>query len=214
MATGPIASVARLRELGLDPSEYGSCSEPVQKSVKNKGRVWVNRGCGQYNFGDHGCPWRASTEHMQPRDETDTNPRPRNVITKFIKPNDAGPGDKVNNSYCSCVRFLGGLKRRDGRNGEIAEAVGGEGEAVLIKTSERKTNPDNSVYFKPRVESVTVPRFPDPTEVDELFEDVYAGQDRLAHKAKTVDAERERRMGGAVKREQGVSITTVDPRSA
>jgi len=213
MAVKPIASVARLKELGLDPASYGSCSDPLQKSVKNKGRTWINRGCSQYD----GCPWKDGTEHMQARDEGDKLPRPRMVITKFIKPNSTGPGDRIINSYCPCFQFLGGLKRRDGMNREIAEVVGGEGEKVLVKTSERKANPDGTFYFKPKMEQVTVPRFPDPTEVDELFEDVYAGQSRLEHKAKTVDADRARRLAGAEAREQdegeGLTITDVDPRS-
>ena len=207
---GPIASVERLAELGLDRADYGSCSEPEQKSIKNRGRVWINRGCQQY----HGCTWKDGTEHMQARDEKDNKPRPRTVITRFIKPNSTGPGDKIINNYCSCFRFLGGLKQRDGRNNEIAEVVGGEGDKVMLKMSERRQNPDGSVYFKPKAEEVVVPRFPDPTEVDELFEDVYAGQSRLEHKSKTVDADRERRLSGAVaKEDQGLNITTVDPKS-
>ena len=207
MPLPPIASPERLEELGLSVAEYGSCSKPVQEG---KG-VWLNQGCARWKE----CPWRDNTEHMEKRDATDVHPRPRNVITKFVKPNDGGPGDRVISSYCSCFRFLGGLKRRDGRNREIAEVVGGEGETVSVKTSERKTNPDGSIYFKPKMETVTVPRYPDPTEVDELFEDVYAGQSRMEHKAKTVDAERERRLSGATKKEemQGITFTDVDPRS-
>lgn len=209
MATGPIASQKRLAELGLDKADYGSCSKPIQESVRNRGRTWINRGCNQWE----GCPYRESTQFMQPRDATDTEPRPRNVITKFIKPSSSGPGDRVIDGYCSCFQFLGGLKRRDGRNSEIAEAVGGEGEIVKITSSEKKTNTDGSVYFRPIKLEVTVPRFPDPTEVDELFEDVHAGQSRIEHKARTVDAERERRLTGSVAKQEASEardVTIVD----
>jgi hypothetical protein len=211
MATGPIASLARLAELGLNKADYGSCSAPEQKSIKNRGRVWINRGCSEH----HECPWKDNTDFMQQRGPTDTVPRPRNIVTKFIKPNSTGPGDRIINSYCSCFRFLGGLKKRDGRNSEIAEAVGGEGDVVKVKASVRVENPDKTIYFKPKVDPVTVPIFPDPTEVDELFEDVHAGQGRLEHKSRTVDAERERRLGGAVAKEaaQGMTIVDLDPRS-
>jgi hypothetical protein len=212
MPAEPIASVKRLKELGLEPAGYGSCSEPEQRSIKNKGKTWINRGCAQY----HDCDWKDGTEHMERRDETDTVPRPRNVVTKFIKPNPMGPGDRVINSYCSCFQFLGGMKRRDGRNNEIAEVVGGEGDMVKIKGNERKTNPDGTFYFKPTSSLVRTPRFLDPTEVDELFEDVDAGRDRIQNKAKTTDAERARRVSGSVKKDaiEGVTIADLDARSA
>ena len=189
----PIASLKRLEELGLDRTLYGSCAEPEQRSITNRGKVWITRGCDQYQE----CPWRDNTAMMQPRDDGDTVPRPRNVVTKFIKPNPTGPGDRVINSYCACHQFLGGSKRRDGKNNEIAEAVGGEGETVRLKLSKRNVNPDGSVFFTPEVRPTVVPRYPDPTEVAELFEDVEAGRERIENKQRTVDAERERRVGRA-----------------
>lgn len=220
MAGAPIASVARLKELGLNPAQYGSCSEPLQKSIRNKGRTWINRGCPQWD----NCRWREGGEHQLAMTEeerkksgcsedADAAPRPRHVITKFIKPSSSGLGDRIINSYCPCFRFIGGIGQRDGRNNEIAEVVGGEGESVLLKTNTRVTNPDGTIYFKPGMKDVTVPRFPDPTEVDELFEDVYAARSRQDRKARTTDAERERRLSGAIEREEGLTITDVDPRS-
>ena len=143
---------------------------------------------------------------MKPRDAADTLPRPRNVVTKFIKPNPTGPGDRVINSYCPCFQFLGGSKRRDGRNNEIAEAVGGEGDTVRLKLSKKNTKADGSVYFTPEIVPTVVPVFPDPTEVDELFEDVEAGRDRIENKQRTVDAERARRLGHGGGRMEGVTI--------
>lgn len=209
MASAPIASLERLKELGLDPAQYGSCSEPEQKSIKNKGRVWINRGCAQW----HDCPLRQGTDYMQRRGPGDIHPRPRNVKTTFIKPNSNGPGDRIQNSFCSCFRFLGGLKRRDGRNNEIAEITGGEGDEVTIKTSTRVQNPDNTFYFKPATKTIPVPIFPDPTEVDELFEDIYAAKTRQENKARTTDADRSRRLAGAAEKIEGLHVTEVDPKS-
>jgi hypothetical protein len=132
---------------------------------------------------------------MQAANEGDAVPRPRHVITKFIKPNPTGPGDRIINSYSPCFQFLGGKKRRDGKNDEVAEVVGGEGGTVRIKGSKKNTNPDGSVFFSPEMKLTVVPRFPDPTEVPELFEDVEAGRERIENKQRTVDAERDRRLG-------------------
>jgi hypothetical protein len=190
MAT-PIASLKRLEALGLDRALYGSCAEPDQRSIQGRGKVWITRGCDQWNE----CPWKHGTELMKPRDAADVLPRPRNVVTKFIKPNPNGPGDRVINSYCACHQFLSGPKRRDGRNNEIAEVVGGEGDTVRLKMSKRNTKTDGSIYFTPEIRPTVVPIFPDPTEVEELFEDVEAGRDRIENKQRTVDAERARRLG-------------------
>ena len=181
-------------EIGLDPAQYGSCSEPDQRSIKNKGRVWINRGCGKW----YDCPWKDNTQHMVARDATDTNPRPRHVRSKFIKPNSGGTGDRVIMSYCACYQFLGDMKRRDGKNNEIAEVTGGEGEVVSVRSSERTVKPDGGVYYKPVAKDVTIPRFPDPTEVDELFEDVFAARGRQEHKALTEDSERASRLGARI----------------
>lgn len=191
---GPIASRERLVQLGLDPAAYPSCAAPHQENVPNKGRVWVTMGCSQH----YDCPWKNSTQLQLPADDAhawDTVPRPRNVVTKFIKPNPTGPGDRVINNYCACWQFLAGMKRRDGKNNEIAEVVGGEGDTVRLRRSRRIQHPDGTVTFQPIAEPTVVPRFADPTEVPELFEDVEAGQDRIENKQRTVDAERARRLG-------------------
>ena len=200
MATAPIASQKRLEELGLPLGVYGSCSVEDQKKIQNRGRVWFNRGCKHA----HECQWVNGTEHMQARDEKDTEPRPRNVALKHIKPNPMGVGDVVLNTYCSCVQYHESFKKRDGKNNEILEVVGGEGDTVNIKSHEKHVNPDNSIYLTPKVKPTVVPRFPDPEEVPELFEDVFAGRERQAHKARTVDAERDRRLRGSVGKDAGV----------
>lgn len=206
MATDdPITSRERLEVLGMAAGTYGSCSEPDQRKIQNKGRVWFNRGCKHW----YDCQWKDSTEHMQARDEGDVKPRPRNVMTKHIKPNSlAGVGDVVINSYCPCFRYHKSFKKRDGKNNEILEVVGGEGEIVNIKSHKKHVNPDGSVYLTPEVKSIPVPRFPDPEEVPELFEHVFAGKERLAHKARTVDADRERRLKGIVGKESAFEGVT------
>ena len=187
----PIASQKRLAELGLDKKLYPSCSEPLIRSIPNRGRQWENSGCDQF----HDCPWKDGTLHMLPRDDDDKVPRPRHVVYKHIIPRQNGPGDVVINRYCACFQFLAVQKRRDGMNGEIAEVVGGEGDTVNIKTSKKITNPDGTVYYVPEAKEIEVPRFPDPTEVPELFEDVNAGRDRIDNKQRQVNEERERRLG-------------------
>ena len=209
----PICSQARLDELGLDRGKYSSCSVPDVRKVKNKGEVWFNRGC-KYA---HDCPWRESTEHMQAKDENDRLPRPRNVAIKHIKPNPMGVGDVILNTYAPCHRYHRSFKKRDGQNNEILEVVGGEGDVINIKSHKKHVNPDGSIYLTPEIKPTTVPRYPDPTEVPELFEDVFAGRERMAHKAKTVDAERQRRLDGTAGREaafEGVTPLEVGPGGA
>ena len=209
----PIASKRRLEDLGMEPGKYASCSAPDQRKVKNKGAVWFNRGCLSY----YDCPWRDGTEHIQPREPAageaaDDAPRPRNVSVKHIKPSSTGPGDVIINSYCPCFRALKQMSRRDGHNNEIVEIVGGEGDTINIKSHKKHVNPDGSIYLTPEVKSVVVPRYPDPTEVPALFEHVFAARDRKEHKARTVDAERERRLKGAVRKDaEGVTTLEVGP---
>ena len=200
-----ICSQVRLDELGLDRAKYPSCSLEDQRKIKNRGEVWFNRGC-KYALE---CQWANNTEHMQPRDEGDIHPRPRHVIIKHIKPNSlTGVGDVILNNYAPCFRWHRSFKKRDGLNREILEVVGGEGDVVNIKSHKKHVNPDGSIYLTPEVKSTTVPRYPDPTEVPELFEDVFAGRERLAHQSKTVDAERKRRLEGAVGREDAFEGVT------
>lgn len=193
----PIAAKERLEELGMAVASYGSCSEPDQRKIQNRGRVWFNRGCKFF----HECEWRNNTEHMQARDEGDIKPRPRHVSTKHIKPGIGGVGDTIINSYCPCFRYHKSLKKRDGQNNEIVEVVGGEGDRIKIKSHKKHVNPDNSIYLSPEVKDLVIPRYPDPTEVPELFEHVFAASERRDHKARTVDAARERRLKGALRKE-------------
>lgn len=190
----PIASQQRLKELGLDKAEYPSCSEPEQRNIIGRGRVWTNQGCDMHGK----CPWKDGTLHMLQRDDgvADDVPRPRNVIYKHIIPKQNGVGDVIINRYCACYQFLAVQQPRDGMNKEMVEVVGGEGEEVRIKTSKKITASDGVVSFEPESKIVTVPRFPDPTEVPELFEDVNAGRDRVENKQRMVNEERRRRMGG------------------
>lgn len=202
----PIASQERLKALGLEQTQYGSCSEPEQRSIKNVGKVWINRGCDEH----WRCQWKTGLELMDAEagpgenpNQKDDVPRPRNVVVKLIKPNPTGPGDRIINNYCACYQAIRKM-RRDGKNREIVEVVSGEGSEVRLKGSERHEKPDKSVFYVPIVVATKVPRFPDPTEVADLFEDVYAGRDRLAHKEKTTDAERAKRLSGAAEKEEAL----------
>lgn len=206
----PIASQERLTELGMPHGTYGSCSSPDQRTIKNRGKIWFNRGCQFY----HECEWRSGTDHMSKRDDGDVHPRPRNVATKHIKPSASGVGDVIINAYSPCFRYHKSLKKRDGKNNEIVEVVGGEGDVVSLKSHKKHVNPDGSIYLTPEVKKIEVPRYPDPTEVPELFEHVFAAEQRKEHKSRTADADRERRLRGAVSKEsafEGVTKLEVGP---
>lgn len=171
-ADTPIASLARLKEIGLDQTKFGSCSEPEEKRSKNRGRVTINRGCTY----EHECRWAHNLEHMQLKDGED-QPRPRHIKTRIVKPREGG-GDIVRDNYCSCFQWHDGLKQRDGKNLEIVEVIGGEGDKIQLKGSEPKGPPvvgEPTVWISRLFEKV-IPRFPDPEEVQELAEEVQSAK--------------------------------------
>ena len=168
--THPVASLERLKELHMDARVYPSCSEFIQVNRPNVGRVTVQKGCP---FWDK-CEWKNNTQHMQARDANDTHPRPRHIKTRFVKPANEGPGDTVIDNYCGCWRWHQSLAKRNRKNRELARVIGGEGDTVTIKTSKRVVQADNSVVYEDDYKTVTIPRFPDPTESKDLKHDVFA----------------------------------------
>lgn len=170
--THPVASVDRLRELNMNIAIYPSCGAFIQRSVPNVGKVTDQKGCKWAET----CEWAKNTKHMQMRDETDVKPRPRFVKTRFVKPNPTGPGDIVIDNYCGCFRWHESLAKRNRKNRELARVIGGEGDTVNIKTSKRVVQADNSVIYEDDYKTVTIPRFPDPTESKDLKQDVFAAK--------------------------------------
>jgi hypothetical protein len=168
----PIASLPRLKQLGLDPRKFGSCSEPEEKRSKQQGRVTLNRGC---NY-EHECPWAHNLDYMLLKDG-ETDPRPRHLKTRTVKPRPDG-GDTVRDSYCSCFQWHDGLKQRDGKNGEIVEVIGGEGDMVQLKGSEPKGPPvaGEPTVWIPKLFPTKIPRFPDPEDVPALADEVQSAK--------------------------------------
>lgn len=168
----PVASLERLKELNMDPKIYPSCSEFIQRSVPNRGRVTENKGCKW----SHVCEWANNTKHMQARDEKDVHPRPRHIKTRFVKPNPDGVGDIVIDNYCGCWRWHESLAKRNRKNRELARVIGGEGDLVTLRVGKKTVRPDNSVFYDTEYKDTIIPRFPDPEENPDLKNDVFAAR--------------------------------------
>lgn len=198
----PVASLERLKELGLSVVDYGSCSEPRKVEIEGKGRVLVNRGC----IYRHECRWAhvpmpdPDAEHMRPR--------PRMVKTRIIKPSPTGRGDIMRESYCSCFQWHEGLKNRDGQNNELTEVVGGEGDPVILRGTREEKRLDGSLSFPPQPIHETIPVFPDPSEAQALSQDVYTAAIKKSAKEDRRQQRRDQRMGIA---EHEVNVVEVDP---
>ena len=204
-ADTPIASLARLKEIGLDHTKFGSCSEPEEKRTKQRGRIVVNRGC---NF-QHECTWANTLEHMQVR-EGETDPRPRYVKTRIVKPRDGG-GDSLRDNYCPCFMFHDGLKQRDGKNGELVEVIGGEGDKIQLKGSEPKGPAvvGEPTIWIPRLFATTIPRFPDPEDVPELAEEVSSAKLRADSAIRRRTEGRTQRLGAIAGANEEVTVEDV-----
>lgn len=190
----PIASLERLKQLGLNPGIYGSCSGEVKKQTR-KGTVLANVGCKHHPDSGGECPLAMSVKYMKPRDATDTIPRVRNVGTRVVKPSATRPGDEVRENYMSCVQFLDDLRTRDGRNGLLAEIVCGEGGTVTLSDSDAVKDAAGQTIYN-RVDRPTeVPRFPDPSEVPAMVKDLSAGKVRLVNTERKRNEERGERLG-------------------
>lgn len=173
--THPVASIERLKELGMDLAKYPACGKIIQENTPNVGRVTIQKGC-KYAAK---CPWVNNTQHMQKRDAGDIHPRPRHVKTRFVKPNPDGVGDVVIDNYCGCWRWHQSLAKRNRKNRELARVIGGEGDKVNIRVGKKIVNPDGSIVFDTEYQEVVIPRFPDPTENKDLKHDVFAAKAKM-----------------------------------
>lgn len=199
--THPVASIERLKELGMDIAVYPSCSEFIQKNVTNVGKVTVQKGCPYW----HGCEWRANTKHMQQQGPGDIHPRPRHIKTRFVKPNPDGVGDVVIDNYCGCWRWHQSLAKRNRKNRELARVIGGEGDTVTLRVGKKIVNPDNSIVFETDYKDTVIPPFPDPTKNKDLKNDVFAAKAKMEIEGadfREDELEEARRLG--VKPEQSV----------
>jgi hypothetical protein len=115
-------------------------------------------------------------------------PRPRYVKTRLIKPRFGGTGDSIRENYCSCAQWNGGLKHRNGKNGEIAEICGGEGDTVLLRGSKQIKQDDGTLAYKPTFFKVTIPAFPDPEEAEDMLEQVYSAEVRKEAERESIAA--------------------------
>lgn len=187
----PVASLERLKELGMDIRIYPSCAEFIQRSIPNRGKVTEQKGCKFW----HECEWANNTKWMKQRDEKDVHPRPRFIKTRFVKPNPLGPGDRVIDNYCGCWQWHQDLKRRHKLNRELAAVIGGEGDDVTLKTSKKIIQADNTIVFESDYKTVKVPTFPDPIDSSDLKEDVFAAKARSEINRSTDEVEDARRLG-------------------
>lgn len=210
----PIASRQRVEGLGLDPAVYASCAEPEQRSIPNRGKVWITKGCRHW----YDCKIKDSVQYMKLRDEkeraaikidetVDAMPRPRHLKVRHVKPDPKGYGDIVIDNYCSCHHWYRDLARRDGNNGEIAEIIGGEGDTVSLRTSKKDVQKDGSVSFTDDDVEVVIPRFPDPTEEPSMKEALRGARARKEGSARRRDDGRARRLG----LEDDVEMVEINP---
>lgn len=190
----PIASLERLKALGLDTGTYGSCSGALKKQTR-KGTKIVNVGCKHHPDSGGECPWALTLQHMQKRDETDVIPRARNVGTRLVKPSSTRPGDDVRENYMSCVQYLDDLATRDGLNGLLAEVICGEGGTVTLCDSDAVKDASGNIIWDRNDKPKVVPRYPDPTEVPALVGDLRAGKIRLHNVERKRQEERSARLG-------------------
>lgn len=200
----PIGSLERLKELGMDVVEYGTCSEPRRVDVEGRGRVVVNRGC----IFHYDCPW-ASVPMPDP-DGEHLRPRPRFVKTRIIKPSGTGRGDIMRENYCACFQWHSDLKQRDGKNDEMTEAETAEGKTYIARGTQEEKRADGTLAFIPKHWTATIPAFPDPTEIEVLSQDVATS----AIKKSARDARRQRardsRLGLGPEPESGEPALTME----
>lgn len=193
----PVGSSQRLAELGLPKEVYGSCSGHLKKAPGGPFDKVLNRGCRHHPDSGGDCPWAMGTALMNPRDEKDTVPRPRNVGTRLVKPSATEEGDSMRESWCSCVQWLDDLKRKDGLNKVLTEVVCGEGGTVQIRDSRIEQDAAGARIYIPIRKEVEVPRYPDPADVPALAGALDAGRVRTKNEQRKRREERESRIGPA-----------------
>lgn len=237
-SVNPVASLERLKQAGLDPAMFGSCSKRVTERVPNGGTVVINQGCFFYEeqTGEGKlriCPMRSvpmpdgpmvSGEDSKPHRPPNApqRPRPRFVKVRHIKPVRGGTGDTIRESYCTCAQWCGHLRGRDGKNGEIAEVCGGEGDSVLLPGTKRERNADGAMVEKPCMTKAIIPEFPDVEDNPVTMPQVYAAAVRESaadESEKRHAEERDRRMatssvGKSQPKAETTEATTQDVRDS
>jgi hypothetical protein len=151
----PVASLARLNELGMDPSKYGSCSQ----------RKNGNIGCTYFAT----CPFGRAWGNVPAFKGT----RPHN-LGYYVKPLE-GPA-KID--WMPCFAFLAGLYNRmkhgifeasEGRKAEKIRVIAKEGDEIPYKVT-RSADPNCNKSRDSRLVTETikirVPEFPDPLAAD------------------------------------------------
>jgi hypothetical protein len=149
----PVGSIAQLREAGLDPARYGSCSRPGRDMV----------GCHVYDS----CPFG------QERYGAFKGVKPKNV-GYYIKA--LSGGSKTD--WMTCHDFISSLWARmmnglfevmNGRKGEIIRIIGLEGDTIPMKITlpvDSNANKTLNVKIKAEVVDVKIPVFKTPLEAD------------------------------------------------
>lgn len=136
----PVGSKDRLIELGKNPAEWASCSEP--DGIKNIG-------CYQW----HRCKWKFG--------------KPKNFGVLMVKPTDSGPVS--NRIPMACFTYIQVGPQIRG-NGGALKIVAQEGESIRIRgTKSRDPNNPNHISQRALTKddpeaNVVVQPFPDPGE--------------------------------------------------
>lgn len=193
----PVGSSKRLEELGLPKAVYGSCSGHLKKAPGGPFDKVLNRGCRHHPDSGGECPWAGTLALMNPADENDNQPRPRNVGTRLVKPSATEEGDSMRESFCSCVQWHDDLKRKDGLNKTLTEVVCGEGGTVTIRDCTIEKDAAGTNIYNQTRRSQIVPRYPDPASVPALAGALDAGRVRTQNEQRKRREERESRIGPA-----------------
>jgi hypothetical protein len=151
----PVASLERLGQLNMDPSKYGSCSEPGRGNI----------GCGFWKA----CPFGRKWGSIAPFKGT----RPHNV-GYYIRPLTGPPKtDWVSCfGFCSDLygRMRGGLaEQAEGNKGEVIRIIGKEGDTIpmkIVKSADPNSNKTLNSRLKVENVQVKIPAFPDPLVAD------------------------------------------------
>jgi hypothetical protein len=149
----PVASLDRLKALGLSPAKYGSCSP------KGGGNV--------------GCTHFASCPFDRKQFGAFKGTRPHNV-GYYIRPLSGPP----KTDWISCYGFCTGLYYRmragliaaaEGAKGEVIRIIGKEGDEIpmkIVKSFDPNCNKSLNTRLKVENVKVKIPVFRDPLEAD------------------------------------------------
>lgn len=149
----PVASLDRLKELGLSPAKYGSCSH------RGNGNI----GCAHFEM----CPF----DRKQFGGFKGT--RPHNV-GYYVRPL-SGP---AKTDWMSCYQFCAGLYMRmraglaaaaEGQKGEVIRIIGKEGDEIpmkIVKSFDANCNKTLNTRLKVENVKVKIPVFRDPLVAD------------------------------------------------